>query len=139
MADILTPAERSAMMSRIRSRDTKPELIVRSMLHRLGYRFRLHSKVLPGHPDIVLPRYQTVILVHGCFWHHHPGCQYAYVPKSRKSFWLAKFDANHQRDRLTLRKLRSLGWTVLIVWECELRAPSALAARLTRLLKSPPS
>lgn len=137
VADILSRAERSEMMARIRSRNTKPELIVRSLLHRLGYRFRLHSAELPGHPDIVLPRYRTIILVHGCFWHRHPRCRYAYTPQSNQSFWLAKLEANRQRDRLTLRKLRNLGWNVLVVWECESRNLSALTTRLIRSLQRP--
>ena len=118
-------------MSRIRGRDTKPELLVRSLLHRLGYRFRLHRRDLPGTPDIVLPKYQTVIFVHGCFWHRHPGCHYAYTPKSRVHFWKKKFAANVHRDAKTRRALEQAGWQVLVVWECELRNMDALAGRLT--------
>jgi DNA mismatch endonuclease (patch repair protein) len=136
MADILSPAERSAMMSRIRSRNTKPELIVRSVLHRMGYRFRLHSRNLPGHPDIVLPGHKTVILVHGCFWHRHPKCRYAYMPKSRTDFWTAKFKANRQRDRRTIRTLQRAGWRVLLIWECETGDLEALSRNLAIVLSS---
>lgn len=134
MADFLTPSERSAMMSRIRSRNTKPEITVRSVLHRMGYRFRLHSASLPGHPDIVLPKYHTVILVHGCFWHHHAGCRFAYTPKSRRAFWQAKFATNRSRDRDTVRALRSQGWHVLIIWECDTYDPAHIVTRLRRTL-----
>ena len=106
-------------MSRIRSKDTKPELIVRSFLHRMGYRFRLHRKDLPGIPDIVLPRYKSVILVHGCFWHRHPGCKYAYSPKSNVAKWNKKFEDNIQRDIQVKEELKVLGWTIITIWECE--------------------
>lgn len=135
MADFLTPTERSAMMSRIRSRNTKPELVVRSVLHRMGYRFRLHSKGLPGHPDIVLPRHKTVVLVHGCFWHRHPGCQYAYTPKSRRDFWTAKFKANTERDRRTINALRRAGWRVHLIWECQTSDPERLSRDLEHILR----
>ncbi len=128
--DDLTPEKRSWNMSRIRGRDTKPELLVRSLLHRLGYRFRLHCRDLPGTPDIVLPKYRTVIFVHGCFWHRHPGCRYAYTPKSRVEFWKDKFTANVDRDARTRRALEQAGWQVLIVWECELRDMAGLSDRL---------
>jgi DNA mismatch endonuclease (patch repair protein) len=134
MADILTPNQRSAMMSRIRSRNTRPELVVRSVLHRLGYRFRLHSRTLPGHPDIVLPRHRTVVLVHGCFWHHHSGCRFAYTPKTRRDFWSAKFKANMERDRRTQKALRRAGWQVLIIWECQTRDLNRLARSLKTML-----
>jgi DNA mismatch endonuclease (patch repair protein) len=117
-------------MSRIRGRDTKPELLVRSLLHRIGYRFRLHRRDLPGTPDIVLPKYQTAIFVHGCFWHRHPGCRYAYTPKSRVKFWKTKFAANVDRDAKTRRALEQAGWHVLVVWECELRDVEQLKTRL---------
>ena len=107
-------------MSRIRSRDTKPEMVVRRLLHSLGHRYRLHRKGLPGKPDIVLPKYRTVIFVHGCFWHRHPGCKYAYTPKSRLEFWNKKFDENVRRDRENKKALRKLGWKVIVVWECEI-------------------
>jgi DNA mismatch endonuclease (patch repair protein) len=106
-------------MSRIRSRDTVPELQVRSALHRAGYRFRLHRKDLPGRPDIVLPKHSTVVFVHGCFWHRHPGCRFAYLPKSRVAFWRKKFNDNVERDRRNRRDLRRRGWRVITIWECQ--------------------
>jgi len=106
-------------MSRIRGKDTKPEIIVRSMLHRMGYRFRLHRKDLPGKPDIVLPKYNTVIFVHGCFWHRHKRCKFAYTPKSRVKFWKDKFAETVKRDKQHLKQLKEKGWEVFIVWECE--------------------
>jgi DNA mismatch endonuclease, patch repair protein len=118
MTDKLTREHRSWNMSRIRSKNTAPERIVRSLLHRLGYRFRLHSRKLPGKPDIVLPKYKTVIFVHGCFWHRHNNCKYAYTPKTRKKFWKQKFEANVIRDRQANRKLRVLGWKPVVIWEC---------------------
>jgi len=123
-------------MSRIRSRNTSPERIVRSVLHRLGYRFRLHRRDLPGHPDIVLPRYRTVVLVHGCFWHRHKGCRFAYMPKTRVRFWLTKFAENVERDRRVRQHLRKLGWHVMVVWECQTARFETLARRLERALKS---
>ena len=109
-------------MSRIQSKNTKPELIVRSILHRMGYRFRLHRRDLPGSPDIVLPRYRTVIFVHGCFWHRHKGCKFAYIPKSRIDFWLKKFAENVARDKNHRRQLRQLGWKVIVLWECQIKS-----------------
>lgn len=109
------------MMSRIRSKNTKPELAVRSMLHRMGYRFRLHRRDLPGCPDIVLPKYKTVIFVHGCFWHQHPGCKYAYNPKSRKAFWQKKFKQNVERHKRVRKELTKLGWKVIVIWECQIK------------------
>ena len=108
-------------MSRIRGKDTKPEKIVRSALHKNGYRFRLNRKDLPGKPDIVLPKYKSVILVHGCFWHRHPRCKFAYNPKSRETFWQKKFSENVERDRFVKKELRKEGWKVIVVWECELK------------------
>lgn len=113
-------ATRSRVMSRIRGYDTSPEKQVRSFLHRAGFRFRLHVPDLPGSPDIVLPGRRTVIFVHGCFWHRHPGCQKAYMPKSNVRFWTEKFSANVARDRRKEKELRRLGWRVLVVWECSL-------------------
>ena len=117
--DIISKEKRSWNMSRIRGKDTKPEIRVRSMLHRMGYRFRLHRKDLPGEPDIVLPKYKTVIFVHGCFWHRHKGCKYAYTPKSRVKFWKDKFAETVKRDKQHLKQLKENGWEVFIVWECE--------------------
>ena len=124
--DSLSPGHRSWNMSRIKNRDTKPELIVRSLLHRRGYRFRLHRKDLPGSPDIVLPKYKTVIFVHGCFWHRHKGCRYAYNPKSRVDFWQDKFKKNVQRDRKVQAVLIQLGWQVHVIWECETKKTEVL-------------
>jgi DNA mismatch endonuclease, patch repair protein len=112
--------------------NTKPETIVRSILHRLGLRFRLHLKNLPGTPDIVLRRHKTAIFVHGCFWHRHPNCRYATTPKTRTEFWLPKFKSNIERDARKKAELEKLGWRVLIVWECETRSPEILAARLAK-------
>ena len=117
-------------MSRIRSRDTGPELLVRSALHRAGYRFRLHSKDLPGRPDIVLPKYHTVVFVHGCFWHRHKGCRFAYTPKSRVAFWNNKFRGNIERDRRTSTALRKLGWRVVTVWECQATSPERWLSKI---------
>ncbi len=117
-------------MSRIRGKDTKPELLVRSMLHRMGYRFRLHVKDLPGKPDIVLPKYRTVIFVHGCFWHRHARCRLAYESKSRIQFWQDKFAATVARDRRTRAQLHWLGWHAIVVWECRLNSEAAIAAML---------
>ena len=119
--DKLTKEKRSWNMSRIRGKDTKPEKIVRSALHKNGYRFRLNRKDLPGKPDIVLPKYKSVILVHGCFWHRHPRCKFAYNPKSRETFWQKKFSENVERDRFVKKELRKEGWKVIVVWECELK------------------
>lgn len=117
--DSLTKEHRSWNMSRIRSTNTKPEMIVRSFLHQNGFRFRLHVKALPGHPDIVLPKYKTVIEVRGCFWHRHPGCKYATTPSSNTEFWQAKFKQNIKRDKRHAGELNALGWQVIVVWECE--------------------
>lgn len=133
--DRIPEDRRSWNMSRIRSKDTAPELTVRSLLHRLGYRFRLHRKDLPGQPDIALPRHKAVILVHGCYWHRHEGCRYAYTPKSRSEFWQRKFDENIQRDKRTVRCLEEAGWRVLVVWECETVDENVLADRLERFLE----
>ena len=119
MTDSISPEQRSWNMSRIRSKNSKPEMIVRSMLHEMGYRFRLHRKDLPGSPDIVLPRYMTVILVHGCFWHRHSGCKNCYTPKSNVKFWLKKFKENTVRDAKNIADLKLLGWRVILIWECE--------------------
>ena len=120
-------------MSRIKNRDTKPELIVRSLLHRKGYRFRLRRKDLPGKPDIILPRFKKVILVHGCFWHRHEGCRYAYNPKSRVNFWQNKFTRNIERDKTVQKKLFQLGWQVHVIWECETKKIELLEKRIVQI------
>lgn len=121
MADKISPERRSLNMAAIKSRDTKPEIAVRKLLHASGFRFRLHRKDLPGRPDIVLPRYKTAIFVHGCFWHQHEGCKLASKPSSRQEYWKAKFDRNAERDRNSLTTLTELGWQVVVIWECEVR------------------
>ncbi len=123
VTDVVDPGKRSKMMSNIRGRDTQPELLVRRHLHAAGFRYRLHDRRLPGRPDIVLPRYHAVVLVHGCFWHRHPGCRFAYTPKSRQEFWQAKFDDNVRRDEHVRVRLSEMGWRVFVVWECGLRRP----------------
>lgn len=130
--DRMTPEQRSRNMSRIRNGNTRPERLTRSLLHRMGYRFRLHRKDLPGRPDIVLPKHRTVVLVHGCYWHRHSGCHLAYTPKSNLEFWQAKFRDNTVRDARQRQDLLALGWRVITVWECETRAPDTLAERLQR-------
>lgn len=118
MADILSPEERSRNMAAIRSRDTKPEVYLRKLLFARGYRYRIADKNIPGHPDIFLRKYNTAIFVHGCFWHRHPGCKYAYTPKSRIEFWQKKFDDNVRRDAVVAEELQKQGIKQLIVWEC---------------------
>jgi DNA mismatch endonuclease (patch repair protein) len=122
-------------MAAIRGRDTGPELAVRRILHRLGYRFRLHRRDLPGTPDIVLPRFRTAIFVHGCFWHRHPQCRFATTPRTRRDFWETKFRQNIERDERHLAEIRRLSWRPVVVWECELRNPEALACQLDGLLR----
>lgn len=124
--DNLSPLKRSWNMSRIHSNDTQPELRVRSFLFRHGFRFRLHAKDLPGKPDIVLPKYKTVIEVRGCFWHRHPGCKEAATPSTNTSFWIEKFQKNVDRDQRTAQELETLGWHLIVIWECELKDASFL-------------
>lgn len=121
-------------MSRIRSKDTRPEKTVRSLLHNMGYRFRLHAKYLPGTPDLVLPKYKTVLFVHGCFWHRHPGCKYAYTPKTRLEFWNNKFEKNITNNEKAIIELNNKGWRVLIIWECETFDQEDLKIKLSKLL-----
>ena len=135
MADLLTPNQRSYSMSRIRGKNTKPEILVRKGLHARGFRFRLHNKKLPGSPDIVLPKYSVAIMVNGCFWHGHKGCRYANEPKSNVDFWQAKIARNRHRDEVTSAHLEALGWHVITIWECELRGVGKSARRIDELVK----
>ena len=130
MKDKLTKQERSDHMRRIRKTDTKPELVVRRATHRLGYRFRLHSKDLPGTPDLVFPRLRKIIFVHGCFWHQHEGCKLARMPKSRLDYWQPKLLRNRQRDEVALAALRKAGWSVRVIWECEVADEQSVASRV---------
>ena len=134
MADVHTQEQRSRNMAAIRGQDTKPELRVRSALHRLGYRFRLHPPHLPGKPDVVLPKLRVALFVHGCFWHSHK-CRYgSVVPKTRAEFWSQKRGATLRRDRAKANELKKLGWTVVTIWECETRDPVQIFSRLKELL-----
>jgi DNA mismatch endonuclease (patch repair protein) len=133
MVDRLDPLRRSRLMSRIGSVNTRPEIQVRSMLHRMGCRFRLHVRSLPGTPDVVLPARGAVVFVHGCFWHGHR-CKRGKMPKSRVEYWDAKIHQNRRRDASARRSLRRLGWKVIVVWECDLRRSADLADRLAREL-----
>jgi len=119
LADIWSKEKRSYVMSRIRSKDTSPEKKVRSLLHQMGYRFRLHVKRLPGQPDIVLPKYKKVVFVHGCFWHLHKGCRDGTIPKTQHEKWKTKLERNVERDKVHMRQLRKRGWKAIVVWECE--------------------
>ncbi|GJH07708.1 DNA mismatch endonuclease Vsr [Caballeronia novacaledonica] len=132
--DTLTPAERSARMALVRAKDTKPELLVRRLVHGMGYRYRLHRRELPGTPDLVFPGRGKVIFIHGCFWHRHVRCALARLPKSRGDFWLPKLTANAERDARNVRALRRLGWNVLTIWECQLGDTAKLASRIRRFL-----
>lgn len=138
MADTLTIEERSRLMAKIKGKNTGPERAMRSLLHRAGYRFRLHVRSLPGTPDIVLPRHRAVVFVHGCFWHRHPRCKTAAMPKSHRKFWADKFARNVANDRKHRRKLRRLGWRVVTVWECQLRHPERVRARIEKALRPAP-
>lgn len=121
-------------MRRVRGQDTKPEVLVRSILHRAGYRFRKNVKNLPGKPDIVLSKYQTVVFVHGCFWHRHKGCKHATTPATNKTFWKKKFERNVSNDWKNQRELRKTGWKVITIWECQLKEPERVLRRLDNLL-----
>lgn len=130
MTDRLTPEKRSWNMSRIRSKNTKPEKIIRSLLHKMGYRFRIHRRDLPGKPDIVLPKYRTVVFMHGCFWHRHESCKAATTPKTNTAFWEEKFRRNVERDERHQDALNALGWKVIVVWQCELKDRAEIGRRL---------
>jgi DNA mismatch endonuclease (patch repair protein) len=133
LADLLTPERRSWNMSRIGGANTGPERRLRSLLHGLGYRFRLHDRTLPGRPDVVLKRYLTAIFVHGCYWHRHRGCSKATTPSTNREMWLAKFSENTRRDRRNISGLRRAGWNVCVVWECELDAGPSVQRLLDKL------
>lgn len=135
MADVHSPATRSYNMSKIRGKDTKPELIVRKFLHSQGIRFRLHKKDLPGKPDIVLKKFNIVIFVHGCFWHGHKGCKYFTIPKTRTDWWKEKISLNKKRDRKNIHDLKQSGWKVIQIWECQIR-PFHLTETLDNLIKT---
>jgi DNA mismatch endonuclease (patch repair protein) len=124
MADVHSKETRSYNMSRIRSKDTRPEMLVRRFLHKNGFRYRLHVKNMPGKPDIVLPKYKTVIFIHGCFWHGHEGCKYYVVPKTRTEWWLNKINGNINNDSTAENNLRAAGWKIIKIWECELKKNS---------------
>lgn len=135
--DTLTPAQRSERMSRIRAKDTKPEMVVRRLVHSMGYRYRLHRRELPGRPDLVFPGRRKVILVNGCFWHQHPdpNCRLSRLPKSRLDFWVPKLEGNRQRDERNLSALREAGWHPLVIWECQARDAQGLRDRLRDFLE----
>lgn len=126
MADVHDKATRSFNMSQIKGKNTKPEMIVRKFLHAQGLRYKLHDKTLPGKPDIVLPKYKTVIFIHGCFWHGHEGCRYFVVPKSRTEWWLNKINTNKKSDYKAASELNERGWSIITIWECELKSLSLI-------------
>ncbi len=139
MADTISKQRRSELMSRIRSKNSKIELLVRSLVHRMGYRFRLHRKDLPGKPDLVFAGRGKVVFVHGCFWHWHPdpNCKQARMPRSRQEFWCPKLEGNRRRDRENRQKLIELGWEVLEIWECEARDPQKIQSKIRNFLGPP--
>lgn len=136
MGDRLSTEERRHIMSRVRSKNTRPERTVRSLAHNLGLRFRLHRSNLPGKPDLVFPRWRTIILVHGCFWHQHIGCKKCTLPHTNADFWSAKLSRNVERDAQTKAELERLGWSVAVIWECETRMPGHLLSRLKEIFPS---
>lgn len=135
MVEKIAPAIRSRMMASIKGKDTAPERAVRRLLHTMGFRFRIHRRDLPGSPDIVLPRHRLAILVHGCFWHRHPGCRFTTSPKTNAFFWQTKFKNNVRRDIEALEQLNKAGWRTLVVWECSVKAEAEGKSRLPRLLR----
>ena len=136
MIDNVDSQRRSELMANIRGSDTAPECAVRRIAHRMGLRFRLRRKNLPGRPDLVFPKHRLAVFVHGCFWHQHDGCRYAHIPKSRTEYWKAKFARNIERDKENEEALRSLGWNVLVVWECEVGDEEGVGERLTEAIRS---
>jgi DNA mismatch endonuclease, patch repair protein len=137
VTDIMSPGQRSRHMALIKGKDTKPEMQLRRHLHRLGYRYRLHRRELPGKPDIVFPTRRRLIYVHGCFWHQHRNCKVAHLPKSRSDYWAEKFRRNTERDAQNLAAAHALGWETMVVWECELRNTSTLEEAVVRFLGAP--
>ena len=135
--DSVSSSLRSEIMSRIRSSDTRPEMQIRRLLHRLGYRYALHRRDLPGVPDLVFPSRKKIVFIQGCFWHQHKGCIDGRIPKSRVSYWKPKLLRNVERDRLNISKLRRSGWGVMLAWECEAANPETVRKRLTRFLGKP--
>lgn len=133
MVDHISPERRSWLMSRVRGKNTTPEMRVRRAAHAMGLRFRLHPKNLPGKPDLILPKFRTAIFVHGCFWHRHASCKKASIPKTRREEWLHKFEKNVARDRQNESDLRQLGWHVITIWECETRDANSIAAELEQI------
>ncbi len=134
MTDVFSEKKRSDIMSRIGQKDTKPEIIVRRLLHKMGYRFRLHRKDLPGTPDIVLPKYHKVVFVHGCFWHGHEGCRRAHLPETNREFWEVKINKNRDRDAKVMESLQSMGWGCLVVWQCQIKNREELEVALENFL-----
>jgi DNA mismatch endonuclease (patch repair protein) len=134
MVDVFSKGKRSWIMGRVRSRDTKPEMLVRSLIHGMGFRFRVYRRDLPGNPDIVLPRHHKVIFVDGCFWHGHPGCPRSKRPTTNKTFWDRKLDGNLERDKRFQEELSSMGWKVLVIWQCETKVPDILLTKLEGFL-----
>ena len=132
--DTFSSVRRSEVMGRIKGKDTAPEMVVRRLLHQLGYRFRLHRRDLPGCPDLVLPKYHAAIFIHGCFWHQHRGCHRCTSPKTREEWWRNKLNRNVERDRSNLKRLTELGWRVLVLWECEIKRSDGLMENLVGFL-----
>lgn len=131
--DIVTTEQRSRLMSMIKGKNTKPEMLVRSVCHELGLRYRLHRKDLPGKPDLVFPKHRLCIFVNGCFWHRHPGCKYAYTPKSRLYFWLPKLAKNVERDLDAQQALNARGWRVVVIWECRTKSREVLRTEIQKI------
>ncbi|MNO49465.1 Very short patch repair protein [compost metagenome] len=134
MMDSISSNERSRIMSLVKGKNTRPEMVVRRLVHGFGFRYRLHDAKLPGKPDLVFSRKRKIIFVHGCFWHRHKDCALARIPKSNQEFWLAKLESNRVRDEINLRKLHEAGWDTLVIWECELRDQNKLTQRLRSFL-----
>lgn len=133
MVDHVSRERRSAIMSLVRDRDTAPEIVVRKAAHRLGLRFRLRGRGLPGRPDLVLPKWRTAIFVNGCYWHRHPGCKRTTIPKSNPEFWMRKFDSNVRRDAANYVRLTEMGWRVIVIWQCEIGRPPNLELAISAL------